>query len=148
MELYCVKCGEKIRSDAAFCPHCGQRIGAADRDSGEWSGLGAFLAHGSLGMAKGLLYLLMGGVIFACGASGVGMFSVGAVLLYHFAAKGLCILPPVLASAIGVECLSGVPLAFGGITAVFIAVLFAVTVVSVIRAMRSLRKQTTPRAAA
>ncbi|MGI5085956.1 zinc-ribbon domain-containing protein [Treponema putidum] len=65
MNQYCVKCGKEIRKDAAFCPHCGQKLSSTARQTDDWNEFGNFLAHSSLSLAKGFLYLLMGGIIFA-----------------------------------------------------------------------------------
>ena len=140
MGQYCVKCGKELRKDAVFCPHCGQRNTSSVHETGEWTEFGTFLGYLSLGLAKGFLYLLMGGIVFACVVSGIGILVTGAVLLYHFATSGFCILPPVLASVIGIGKLSGPPLAFGGIAAVFIALLLITAAAAVIKAMCSLRK--------
>lgn len=139
MNQYCVKCGREIRKDAAFCPHCGQRLSSSTRQTDDWNEFGNFLAHSGLGLAKGFLYLLMGGIIFACAVSGVGMLVIGAILLYHFATSGFFILPAVLVPVFGIETLRGAPLVFGGIAAVFISLLFIIAVISVIKAVRSLR---------
>lgn len=33
MNQYCVKCGKEIRKDAAFCPHCGQKLSSTARQT-------------------------------------------------------------------------------------------------------------------
>lgn len=139
MNQYCVKCGKEIRKNTSFCPHCGQKLSPSACQTDEWSEFGNFLAHSSLSLAKGFLYLLMGGIIFACTVSGVGMLVIGAILLYHFATSELFILPAILAPVFGIETLSGAPLVFGGISAIFISLLFIIAVISVIKAVRSLR---------
>ena len=144
MEQYCVKCGEKLPPDGAFCPHCGQWVSPAAQGSAEWAEFGDFLARLSLGLAKGLLYLLVGGVVFVCGIGGIGMLVVGSILLYHFATSGFYVLPPALAAAIGVGQVGGAPLAFGGVAAIFIALLFATAAVSIVRAIHTLRTQGKP----
>lgn len=132
MNQYCVKCGKEIRKDAAFCPHCGQKLSSSASQMDDWSEFGNFLAHSSLGLAKGFLYLLMGGVVFACAVSGAGMLVIGATLLYHFATSGYFMLPAILVPEFGIEMLSGAPLVFGGVVSIFIALLFVIAVISVI----------------
>ena len=123
MEQYCGKCGQEIRRDARFCPHCGQRFAPACREEGGWDALGRFLGRLGKALARGLLYLMLGGAIFACGISGGGMLIAGASLLYSFAASGIFTLPPMLAAAVGFESLGGPMLAFCGVTSIFVALL-------------------------
>lgn len=147
MNQYCVKCGKEIRKGTTFCPNCGQKLSTSAHQTDEWSAFGNFLAQCSLGLAKGFLYLLVGGIIFACTLSGIGMLIIGVTLLYHFATSNFLMIPAILTPVFDVKTLSGAPLVFGGVVALFIAILFVVAVISIVRAMLSLRNQGKPSAA-
>ena len=142
MEQYCTKCGAELREDARFCPHCGART-AKQNNADEWDTFGTFLERSSLGIARVFALLILSGLIFVCALCGLELFFVGAVLLYHFAANTALMLPAFLAAETGILSLEGLPLLFGGITAIFIALLFATTAIFAVRLLRTHRRSRT-----
>lgn len=133
MIQYCVKCGKQLRDGAAFCPHCGKAVAISFSGRDDWKEMGGFLARFSLSLAKGFLFLLLGGVVFACSISGVGLLIIGATLLYNFTANGVFVLPAFLTAEFGFEVLGGMPLMLSGIVAVFNALLFAIAAASILK---------------
>lgn len=143
MSRYCDKCGMEIRQDAVFCPHCGRRVFSPDAVNTEWKEIGGFCSQIALAILKGFLYLLLGGLIFACMVNGIAALVVGAIFFYHFATAGFIVLPAFLVFELGIGSLSGVLLVFAGITMLFIAVLLIAAAVFMIRGIMTWRKKGT-----
>ena len=141
MSRYCVKCGKEFRSDAVFCPHCGERVPSTDITKSGWNELAESCIDLCQMILKLFLSLIIGGLIFACMLSGISALVVGGLFFYHFSTAGYILLPAFLASAFGIPVLSGGPLVFAGITILFIALLLIVAAVSMIRAIRGQKKK-------
>lgn len=86
---------------------------------------------------------MLGGLIFACMVNGIAALVIGAIFFYHFATVGFVVLPAFLALELGIGTLSGIFLVFAGITMLFIALLFIVATVFMIRAIMTWRKKGT-----
>lgn len=141
MSRYCVNCGKELRSDAVFCPHCGGHVPSANTTNLETKEMVAFCSRPILNILKIFLYLMAGGLIFACMVNGIASLVFGGFMFYHFATTGFIFLPTFLVSLLGVETLSGVPLVFAGITLLFIALLLIVAAVAVIRGLYLWKKK-------
>lgn len=133
MTQYCTKCGAELTGDCVFCPRCGKALPKASDGNCEWGEVGSLLARTCLYFVKGFLFLILGGIVFACSASSFGLLIVGAVLLYHFASGNLWALPSFLVTEPGIHGIGGIPLLLGGIAAIFIAVLFLLGVISIVK---------------
>ena len=103
--------------------------------------MGKFLGHSSLSLAKGFLFILLGGAVFACAVSGAGLFFIGAALLYHFTTSGFFTIPSYLAMEFGFEMLRGVPLMVSGVVSIFIALLFVLAIVSILKIFLSWKNE-------
>lgn len=141
MSRYCVKCGKELHSDAVFCPHCGERVPSANTTNLETKEMVAFCSRPILNILKIFLYLMAGGLIFACMINGIAALVIGGLFFYHFTTAGFILLPTFLVSLLGIETLGGVPLVFAGITLLFIALLLIVAAVAVIRALYLWKKK-------
>ena len=148
MEQYCVNCGNKLREGAVFCSSCGKKAAtpvrpdtAEVRETARWSEFGNFLSRFCLILAKGFLFLIMSGIVFACAVSGGITIYFGGTLLYNFAVQGFYTLPPVLSSVIGIEGIGGIPLVICGIMLIFVSLLFILLIIAVIKWIYNSRKR-------
>lgn len=141
MSRYCVTCGEELCDEAVFCSHCGKRVSSMDSTKSKWKKVIEFYIGPCQMILKIFLYLMVGGLIFACMLSGINALVIGGLFFYHFSTTGYILLPTFLASELGIPILSGVPLVFAGITVLFIALLLIVAAVSMIKAIQVRKKK-------
>ncbi|WP_286083025.1 zinc ribbon domain-containing protein [Parablautia intestinalis] len=143
MSRYCVKCGKELRSEAVFCPHCGERVSYTGVTNSKWEAMSENCIGPCQMILKIFLYLMAGGLIFVCMLSGISALVIGGFFFYHFATTGYIFLPTFLASELGISTLCGVPLIFAGITVLFVALLLIAAAVTMIRALMARHKKHT-----
>lgn len=154
MELYCRKCGERLKDGAAFCSRCGAPVpggGPGTRERADWERMhyegaetaryraeeykaagqwaaASSLSKISLAAAKGTAVFLMGAAALVCGLASAGLLVVSGYMLYCFASGSPILLPWLLTGG-----LTGASVLMGGIMAAFTAILSAAAAVSLAR---------------
>lgn len=146
MELYCTNCGEKVRENADFCFCCGtavrhQKSNTKRHADSEWEKMAFFLGKSSLGIAKAFAIILIGGAVMASAVSAIGMIIVACFSLYQFANGSVVAIPWFLIGDMPAITMSGAPLAFGGLMAVMIAILFLAMTWGLVKCIRSFWKE-------
>ena len=140
MEFYCTKCGAKLKDNASFCSECGTPVRNADNENDrtmkEFDNLAKDLAKFSLHIAKGFAFLLAAGAAAACTIAAAGLVAVSFYMFYQFFVGGEAIFPWLFTGS-----LSGLPTLLGGVMSVFIAILFVVAAISLIRCVKSVGKK-------
>lgn len=142
MELYCSNCGEKVREKADFCYCCGTMVRQHKSNTkrhadNEWDEMAFFLGKSSLGIAKAFAIILIGGAAMASAVSAIGMIIVACFSLYQFANGSVVSIPWFLTGDVPAITMSGAPLAFGGLMAVMIAILFLAMTWGLVKGIRS-----------
>ena len=133
---YCTKCGAKLKDNASFCSECGASVNSGNAGNYsvmiELGDLAKNLAKVSLYLAKGFAFLLAAGAAAACGIAAIGLVTVSSYMFYQFFISGEAIFPWLFTGS-----LSGFPVLLGGVMTMFIAILFMVATISLIRCFKS-----------
>lgn len=135
--MFCPSCGKEIRSGASYCPHCGRQVTVGAASTQVWDDFAGSLANGSLHLAKGFAYVLIGGIAGACGMAAAAAFFLACYLIYHFANGVAVAIPWFLAEALPVASIGGVSLQLSGITSLIVTLLLGMAAFALIRCIRS-----------
>lgn len=102
-----------------------------------WESFASSLAKGSLGLAKGITIVLVGGLAGVCGIAATASFALACYLIYHFA-KGVAVaIPWFLLNTLPVASVGGVPLLLSGLTALLVSLLLGMAAAALIHALRA-----------
>lgn len=134
--MYCPSCDKEMRHGMVYCPHCSTPVQTGRDNSEMWDGIANPLAQGSLGLAKGAVTVLCGGLAGACGIAATGAFILAGYLFYHFAMGLAVTIPWFLSNTLPVASVSGAPLLLSGITALLVTLLLGMAAAALIRCLR------------
>ncbi|HJA67914.1 hypothetical protein B5F07_15740 [Lachnoclostridium sp. An169] len=135
--MFCPFCGKEIRSGSIYCPHCGKSVHTNSENAQMWDGFACFLAEGSLGLAKAMAAVLLGGLSGACGIAATASFALACYLIYNFS-KGLAVtIPWFLVDTLPVVSVGGMPLLLSGLTGLLVALLLGMAAAAMIYCLRT-----------
>lgn len=152
--MFCGKCGAALEENQNYCAICGtkikqeglnpsleQKVNRNEFQNELINDFGHFLADFSLMLTRWFLWLLCGGMVFACGISGLNALFICVYSFYCFGVGKAMVIPEFLAEEMEITAISGSYLVFTGIGTTIIAVVLFAAVICMVKGMKWLHER-------